>query len=713
MKTIAQLLCSLILVLFANDGFTQTGRIWVRISDPSFRDLVLGVTRKHPSLQNWMKLKNTFYITDTRLALPASKNSELKQVIEINCECNEQELLQRIAHSGLPFIKPEIGPHYQTLNIPNDYNSKFANDYALDLINAEGAWEITQGDPTITIAITDENYHLNHEELVDKYDFVTDNLTSSNYTHGTAVAITASGNTNNGVGKSSIGYKTRLQLRAMNYNEVLNASYSGAEVINLSWGSGCTYNTYHQQVINEVYANGSVLIASAGNGSTCSGATNLVYPASYDHVISVTSIGPNDNHERIIGNAGSTHQHNDLVDLAAPGYDIALSTSPGVYTTGNGTSFAAPLVSGLCGLMLSVNPCLSPDQVEFILKSTAVNIDSKNPKYAGQLGAGRINAQAALQMASKFNTFPMTARNTVNCAKLTQGVILDLSEGGKAPFSILWSNGQTNDTISGLAPGTYSVVVRDANRCLSSYSTTFEDITPIIIEESVTNPFCGGESTGSVIIKATGGFPPYKALWNTGETSQNLIGLKEGTYFVILTDQLGCSESETYQLLEPSLLEGGMVVTNILNSSDGAIDLNITGGIPPYTYIWSNGSNSEDQSGLDPGFYEVLIRDVNNCELALNTSLKIDGSSGLSNSSEINKPKPDFEGFYDPTKKELVFHWQRGGALQVTDILGKIVYIKSNLPYNGTDFIKIESPGTYLVRGSTEKGVQGFKFIAY
>ncbi len=57
----------------------------------------------------------------------------------------------------------------------------------------------------------------------------------------------------------------------MNYNEVLDASYAGHRVINLSWSSGCSYNQYVQDIINEVYENGTFIVAAAGNGSTCGG----------------------------------------------------------------------------------------------------------------------------------------------------------------------------------------------------------------------------------------------------------------------------------------------------------------------------------------------------------------------------------------------------------------------------------------------------------
>lgn len=697
----------------------------MRVSDPSFRPVVLGEIKGLSSYATWNQLTEDFNIHHTRAPLPSSRKTELQQVIEITCSCNPHELLQAITTSGLPFIKPEIGPDYQLMSTPNDYHTQFSSDYALDLINAQQAWDITHGDTSIVIAITDANYHIGHEELVGKVNQVSDNF-SSDYVHGTAVAITAAGATNNGLGKSAIGYNSHLQLRVLDYNEILNATYSGARVINASWASGCDYADYPQSVIDEAYTNGSVIVAAAGNGSaTCAGPGTMVYPASLNHVISVTSVGPYDNHERFIGNPGSTHQHNTMVDLSAPGYDVALSTAPGTYTTGNGTSFAAPYVSGLCALMLAVNPCLTPDEVEYILKATAVNIDAQNPNYVGLIGTGRINAQAAVQMASTFNTFSMSAQNTVNCSALTQGVNLNLTQGGTAPFSILWSNGQTNDTITGLGPGTYSVLVRDSNRCVASYMTTFTAMTPIVLSETITNPLCFGESTGSVNMEVTGGLPPYSPLWNTGETTQNIAGLNAGTYFVIFSDQRGCSGAEIYQLTDPPLLEANLQSTDIFYTSGGTIDLSVTGGTPPYSYTWSNNTSTQDQAGLTPGFYEVIIHDAKQCELSLNATINqatpygpFDQPFQLGDTSVLaslvaKDLSQDFNCYFNPETREVEVAWEQGGSMEVLDMNGKMVFSESKLAQSGESRLYMHSAGTYLVRLRNVRGLREFKVMVY
>ena len=335
-------------------------------------------------------------------ALPASRLPELQKVYELSCQCDNIDLLSDISKLPTLFQNPELGPEYTPLYEPNDYSIVYSTDYALDLINAQSAWDITTGDNSIIIAISDQNFYTQHEELVGKIHFY-DTTNTAPKTHGTAVAITAAGNTDNTAGKSSIGFNSELALYRMSFNDILTATYSGSRVINVSWASGCTHSNYLQGVMDEVYANGSVVVCAAGNGGTCGGAGNLVYPAAYNNVISVTSVGPNDNHERYPGVVTSTHQHNNTVDISAPGYDIALSTTPGSYITGNGSSFAAPLVSGTIALMLSVDSCLTVDDIEYILAMTSVNIDSLNPGYEGLIGNGRLNAGAALEMTATYN----------------------------------------------------------------------------------------------------------------------------------------------------------------------------------------------------------------------------------------------------------------------------------------------------------------------
>jgi len=389
-------------VFISTIAFTQD-KLWITIDNqndvPTLTKNNNQLTIGNETLQG---LINEFGIVNFQLALPSSRKEHLKKVYEITIEGDVQGLYKVLSEEGVEWTKPEFAPEYELLHTPNDYNIEFGEDYALDMIRAEGAWEYSTGDTNVVIGISDGNYFLNHEELVGEYTYVAPNITSPYYEHGTAVAALAAGNTNNGVGKSSIGYDCKLSLVGMNYNQVLDLSYMGVRVINLSWSSGCWFNQYTQDVINECYDNGTIIVAAAGNGSTCGGASNLVYPAAHDHVIAVSSVGRYDNHEDVIGDSTTCHQHNSEVDIVAPGYNVPLTAGLGWYLGAWGSSFAAPQVSGTIGLMLSIKPCLTYEAVLEILQLSSINIDAQNPNYVGQLGFGRLDAANALKITSEY-----------------------------------------------------------------------------------------------------------------------------------------------------------------------------------------------------------------------------------------------------------------------------------------------------------------------
>ena len=624
-------------LFFATTGLSQTGKVWTTISSISSLELNNQngtLTSKNSELNSLFTELNVNSITK---AFPAAKSEALVNVYEISCACDENDLLQGIARKSTLFLNPTLAPTYESLEVPNDYSTVFSNDYALNLINAQGAWDITRGDTSVVIAISDANYHLGHEELVGKYNYVTPNY-NSDYSHGTAVATTAAGNTNNYLGKSSIGYNSRLQLRAMNYNELLEATYSGARIVNVSWTSGCYTNSYAQAIVDEVFANGTVIVASAGNGSTCGGSSNLVYPAALNNVISVSSVGPNDNHERYIGNPASTHQHNTTVDICAPGYDVALTIAPGNYLTGNGTSFAAPYVSGTIALMLAANSCLTPDDIEFILKETAVNIDDLNPAYAGRLGAGRMDAGAAVLMASTFNKLNITSSKAVDCVDYSQSVSLTV-DGGVAPYTTVWSNEQVGMTLNNASAGiVYTAIVKDSTGCVGSFSTQFDVLLPMTYTSDIESVKCYGTNTGAIDLEVNGGASNYTYLWNNGETSQDISSIATGTYNVTVTDENGCVLTETFNITSPSALVSSVNHVNGAFNQTTSIDVTVNGGAFPYSYSWNNGATTEDLVNIPAGFYEVEIVDANGCVSSENATITGTSLVGINNllDKEIN-----------------------------------------------------------------------------
>ncbi|GEM_PF-294589 len=628
-----------------------TGKIWVTIDNPS----ILVTNSENTLASNDASVQtiiDDYAIFHVEQALPDSRKSALRKVYELHCDCDGQDLIAEIINSGNEnLIDPELAPEYELLSSPNDYTTSFTTDYALDLIDAQGAWDYTTGDTNIFLGISDGNYYLNHEDLVSEYT-TAGSWTSSTfyYHHGTAVAITAAGATDNGVGKSSIGYDCRLHLRAMNYNDVLQLTYAGANVINLSWMSGCWYSNYVQMVIDEVYNNGTIVVAAAGNGNaSCGSSSNLVYPAACNNVIAVTSVGPTDNHEGVIGVPSSAHQHNSSVDICAPGYNVPLSIAPGNYLTGNGTSFAAPYVTGTIGLMLSLNPCLTFEEIEQILYTTAVDIYAQNPNYIGGLGAGRLDAKAALQMV--MNTKVNAVENNVSCNGFSDGAISLENTSLTDSFSWTTLNGsgitQGSMNQNGLTAGTYEVTVTDTNGCSISESiviiepSAWVDTTQLTTYSGGQHISCNGGQDGMIDLEIFNGTGVYTYLWSSQNgtglvaNSEDQINLSAGVYEVEVTDIDGCVYQEIFTLTEPQSISLSLSAPTFPGGdhischglSDGSIDMQVSGGTSPYTFLWSTSNGSglnptgQNQSGLSTGEYVLLINDANGCSEYMSLTL--------------------------------------------------------------------------------------------
>jgi len=208
----------------------------------------------------------------------------------------------------------------------------------------------------------------------------------------------------------------------LNTNQMLLLSQiSGVRIINGSWLDSCSYSPVNAAVYEEIWNSGVIPIFAAGNGTTCGGPNNYVYPAAYNHTIAVSAVGHlfpigtndpvlgisnwKDVHERVIGDPTTTAQHNDKIDICASGFNITTTRNNNAYgvsaVNSPGTSLSSPMVAGVAALMLSVNPNLTPDEIRTILKDTADDIYQipENTPYIGLLGAGRVNAYAAVLTA--------------------------------------------------------------------------------------------------------------------------------------------------------------------------------------------------------------------------------------------------------------------------------------------------------------------------
>ncbi|NCC86953.1 MAG: T9SS type B sorting domain-containing protein [Clostridia bacterium] len=210
--------------------------------------------------------------------------------------------------------------------------------------------------------------------------------------------------------------------------------------------------------------------------------------------------------------------------------------------------------------------------------------------------------------------------NNVSCFGASDGDATLHITGGSGDFTITWSNGATGVyEISNLTAGYYDVSVKD-----NVYGCTTFDIINITEPDLLTSSIvvqninCHGESTGSLELSVEGGTQPYSIIWSNTETTPNLSSLSAGTYTVTIIDNHSCETYNTATITEPTQALGSdYQTTNILcfGDSNGAIDLTVWGGTPPYYYNWNeNTYNSQDLSMIPIGTYNVEITDNKGCQ---------------------------------------------------------------------------------------------------
>ena len=206
----------------------------------------------------------------------------------------------------------------------------------------------------------------------------------------------------------------------------------------------------------------------------------------------------------------------------------------------------------------------------------------------------------------------------ISCFGSNDGTVSSTVTGGTAPFTYSWSNGQTTPDLTGLAAGTYTLTVTDANGCTANTTVTLAQPTDITISSVVAPVLCFSGATGSVNTTISGGTIPYTILWNNGQIAQNINSLQAGTYEIVVTDINGCQDSLESTVTQPAQpLAVTHTQTNVLCYGDatGAIDISVTGGTPAYNYAWNTGITTEDISGLPIGAYSVQITDANGCQV--------------------------------------------------------------------------------------------------
>ena len=204
----------------------------------------------------------------------------------------------------------------------------------------------------------------------------------------------------------------------------------------------------------------------------------------------------------------------------------------------------------------------------------------------------------------------------ISCNGANDGMASITLNNATEPYSYGWSNGETTQSITGLAPGLYAVTATDDNGCAVISSISIQEPPVLNPNATSTSETSQGGANGTATANPTGGTEPYSYLWNTGATTASISGLPSANYSVTVTDANGCMAVQTVPVAPFACAMGASVsASNVscFGENNGQATVVINAGLSPFTYLWSNGGTTATVSNLSPGTYTVTINDAVNC----------------------------------------------------------------------------------------------------
>ncbi len=320
----------------------------------------------------------------------------------------------------------------------------------------------------------------------------------------------------------------------------------------------------------------------------------------------------------------------DLNNIPGGNYSLTVTDANGCTATtaaavpNNAIAFAlngatAPNTS--CGtnngsIDLDVQPAGS---YTYVWSNTAGTEDLSNidgGTYSVTVSAGGTCTNVATFNVVDNTLSPLVSESVIAtlCAKANGSIALNVS-GSTTPYVYLWNNGQTSSNLANILAGTYTVTVTGANACTTENTVIVPDnaFAPNISGNIVENTSCTAPN-GAISIGVTPN-DTYTYTWNTSQTVPNLSGLQAGTYTVTVSAGGNCTAVSNFTVdnntQSPTISE--TITPSICSQPNGGINLSVSGGVGPFTYVWSNAAVTEDISGQLAGTYTVTVTGANNC----------------------------------------------------------------------------------------------------
>ncbi len=191
-----------------------------------------------------------------------------------------------------------------------------------------------------------------------------------------------------------------------------------------------------------------------------------------------------------------------------------------------------------------------------------------------------------------------------------------VTSGGVAPYTYDWITGATTNNVNGLAAGTYTVDVIDTNGCVEQTSVTLTEPSEVVLIATLTNnASCFNTVDGGASVTGSGGVGGYTFTWDNGEIGSTAVGLAPGAHIVTGIDANGCEAIANVTISAPVAIATSLTSTpaSCFGGDDGTATVTVTGGTPPFTYLWDDGQTIDAATGLSAGIQSVIITDANGC----------------------------------------------------------------------------------------------------
>ena len=384
--------------------------------------------------------------------------------------------------------------------------------------------------------------------------------------------------------------------------------------------------------------------------------TSISCPGQNDGAIDITMSG---NNPSATWSNGSTTE--DVSNLAPGLYDVTVSD-------GQCTS----ILSGIFieepePLYIDANTIKSPDCVGEATGTIEIEVSGGNPPYIFNWNNGQTTQNMDEIAVGNYSVVITDANNCsiisntiqvsdpapieiiidevthIDCFGSDDGAINISVSGGTGSYSFDWSHGEATEDIFNLQPGSYAVTATDANGC--SVISNFVEIQEKSVLETefdqVQNILCHGSLNGFIEITTTGGTTPYTYFWSNGSTAADQANLPAGIYEYTVTDALGCNIiSQQINVTEaPTLNLTIDAIHNVTctNGSNGYIQIFTSGGVEPYTYLWSHGEITESVNDLSTGEYQVTVTDANECVFISTTIALNEEGAFVSNINQVQQ----------------------------------------------------------------------------